>query len=176
LSREGQKADSLEQEINFVKSVGLAANNTKEFASIISRNGTIIKTIEGLPAEIPMDDSFIDKLRNMPTDSLYFIHYHTSGSSFSGADANSLCGLRSIYQMIVTVPGADVYKLQVSGGIIPGDKKLLAEWKILQDAIEKKLNKLVFSGKMTIAQRDIVTSREICRIMERRYNWRYQDG
>jgi hypothetical protein len=176
LSRDGQKIESLAQEIDFVKSVGITANNTKEFASIVSRNGTIIKTIEGLQREIPMTNKFIDKLRNMPTDSLYFIHYHTSGCSFSGDDANSLCGLRSIYQMIVTVPGDEVYKLQVSGGIIPSELRLMAEWEILKNAIEKKLDKLVFSGKITIAQRDIVKSREICRIMQERYKWGYQDG
>jgi hypothetical protein len=175
LSREGQKIDSLEQEIYFVKSVGLAANNTKEFASIVSRNGTIIKTIEGLPREIPMTDEFIEKLRNMAKDSLYFIHYHTSGCSFSFDDLNTLCGLRSIHQMIITTPAGKIYKMIASGDIIPSYELLLDEWTILKNAIEKKLDKLVFSGKMTIAQRDIETSRELSRILKGRYEWRYNE-
>jgi hypothetical protein len=174
LDREGQKVESLEKEAEYVMNVGIKAGNNREFASIVSTDGTIIKTIEGTAREIPMTDSFINELKNMKPDSIYLIHFHTSGCSFSPEDLNALCGLPSIRQMQILTASRTLYKMKIpKNAIIPEEAPFLRSCEVLIKAMKEKYEPKIRSGEMTKSRRDILISRELSTILKNRYHWIY---
>jgi hypothetical protein len=175
LNRRGQKIESLEAEIDYVKRVGIAANNTKEFGSLVSTDGTIIDVIEGTKSETPLSDVLIKKLQeleaNGKVDCFNFIHYHTSGCSFSFADLNAMCGLRAIKEMELATMDNGIYKMAIGGGRVPTQERLTQEWYACKEAIEKKIKSDIMYSTMNAHDIDILTSRELSRILAGIHGW-----
>ena len=178
LDRKGQNIQSLEAEIDYVRRVGIAANNTKEFGSFVSDDGTIIDAIEGTKYETPLSELLIKKLQefeaNGKIDSVTFIHYHTSGCSFSFADLNTMCGLRAIKTMELTTMNNETYSMTIGTGTIPDEELLKKEWRICTKAIEKKLKSDIKYSMMSDNDIDILKSQELSRILAGIHVWTWR--
>jgi len=177
LNRKGQKVESLEAEIDYVRRVGIAANNTKEFGSFVGADGTIIDAIEGTKYETPIE-SVVEKLKKLEADgkidSVTFIHYHTSGCSFSFEDLNAMCGLRAIKTMELTTMNNGTYSMAISTGKVPNEERLTKDWNIIKKAIGKKLKSDIKYSMMSDNDKDILISRELSRILAGIYSWAWR--
>jgi L-cystine transport system permease protein len=178
LNRKGQKVVSIESEIDYVKQVGIAANNTKEFGRFIDGDGTILDVIEGTANETPLSDDLISKLKELENngkiDTVIFTHYHPSGCSFSFDDLNTMCGLRAIKEMNLPTNNYGTYSMAINSGEVPSEKRLTDEWNTYKKAIENELKSNQKYSIYNDMEKDIITSRELSRILASLHTWTWR--
>ena len=99
----------------------------REFGSVITQDGKLIGTWAGTEntLNIPEQD-FKDATRGI--GSVDILHTHLGGTSFSYADMNTMCRVRKINNMMITLPNNDIYYLNVNNGYRPSKTELKTTW------------------------------------------------
>ena len=153
----------------------ISGGNRREYATII-HDGKILKSIKGTKTHTPISSELEKIIFGLPDYAAQFIHYHTSGCSFSAEDIMTLYDVRAFSEMRVATPSGWIFKMETTEKtIFPDREKLLKQINEVREKSNIKLMPMVRRKEITLTQKRILESRWICQVIKNKYNWGYQE-
>jgi hypothetical protein len=110
-----------------------------EFGSLLSHDRRILGTWEGTENRIDIDrQEFLKAIRGIAPKGVDFIHCHLDSTLFSDRDMNTMCRIKEIDKVMISLPNNDVYYLSVNNGQRPGKNTLQMTWDYLYFSNERE--------------------------------------
>jgi SPP1 gp7 family putative phage head morphogenesis protein len=176
LERDGQQVESITAETDYVRRMGEAAGNVREYATIVQGDGTIMKSLRGKARYVPIPDDIDYKIRHSPDDSVTLIHYHTSGCSLSPDDLGSFSEVRAFHEIRVATPRGSTFVMSIKeGSEHPTAERIKADAVDYKPGIDDILMPQYRRERWTMAEKERQESRALCQILAKKYNWDYRE-
>jgi len=177
LSREGQKIESLDAETDYVRKMGIAAGNKKEFGTYII-NDVIVEPVEGTKYSTPPSAETAHLILNSEDNTAKLVHYHTSGCSFSGEDLGTFSDVHAFSEIRVTTADGWTFSVSIKENSIRPIADDVEKEAARQKSIVKRYLSMrdgeAFDNK-TDAEKDILVSRGVSQVLANAYNWSYKE-
>jgi SPP1 gp7 family putative phage head morphogenesis protein len=109
-----------------------SAETGHEFGSVMSSDRKLLRTWEGTANRLDIDaKEFKSAIKGVAPKGANFIHSHLDGTLFSDTDMNTMCRIKEIDKLMVSLPNNDVYYMSVSNGDRPNKNLLRTTWDYL---------------------------------------------
>ena len=176
-SRGGQKVESLDTETDYVRRMGMAAGNTREYGTYII-DDVIIEPVRGTKSSSDPSAETEKLILNASDNSARLVHFHTSGCSFGPEDLGTFGSISAFSEFRVTNAGGITFSMQRNNDSIITERNIIEKkyaelvprvTKMLKEREDMNFNMLSEQKK------DILVSRGVSQALAHSFRWDYKE-
>ena len=172
LGREGQKLMSFDAETDYVRKMGIAAGNKREFGTYII-DDVIIEPVKGKSNSCSPSLETERILLKAKENSAKMVHYHPSGYSFGPEDLLSFSNVPAFSEMRITTADGNIFIMRTLPKSIHPDSNTITRDYTMYQSFFNGVHMPKTRKGMTWDEARRNVSRDICKKLGVLYNWDY---
>ena len=136
----------------------------------------IIEPVEGTEYSTPPSAETERLILNSKDNTTKLVHYHPSGSSFSGEDLGTFSDVHAFSEIRATTADGWTFSMSIKpDSKRPSSEEVVYTAQLADSQLNSVLMPKVRAKEITMAEKRVLSSRGICQILKKKYNWEYEE-